>query len=142
MISPVSSCISCRACLSTMLFVRKEEWKLLIWNSTTETWFLHLKIKWQYFPVSHTDRLLKNKITYTWRILINFKHVCGKINKQSDRKSRRIAPATISDIEIRDTCLKKTFLNIFIENSPVNPLPPFQCCYFGPKNHWLHLTKQ
>ena len=49
---------------------------------------------------------------------------------------------TISDIEIRDTYIKKTFFNIFMENSPVNPLPPFQCCYFGPKNQWLHHTKQ
>ena len=31
---------------------------------------------------------------------------------------------TISDIEIRDTYIKKTFFNIFMENSPVNPLPP------------------
>ena len=83
--------------------------ELLIWNSTTETWFSSLKIKWQYFPDSHTDRLRKNKITHTWRILINFRRVCGKINRQSDRKSRRIAPVTISDIEIRDTCIKKTF---------------------------------
>ena len=49
---------------------------------------------------------------------------------------------TISDIEIRDTYIKKTFFNIFMENSPLNPLPPFQCCYFGPKNHWLHHKKQ
>ena len=56
--------------------------------------------------------------------------------------NKMVSIPTISDIEIRDTYIKKTFFNIFMENSPVNPLPPLQCCYFGPKNHWLHHTKQ